>query len=318
MTPAMTHLVYSDINRRMRKKADRAKKGRRVRDFFAAEAEALMKSFRHIGTLIPASGQSGAAHPGEEGRYVESLIRSFLNKHLPQDVRAFSGFILRPATKTHLNNRERVEDDDEHSTQLDIVIYDLSRFPIYERFEEFVIVPPEGIVAIVSIKKNLYESHVQGEMEALSNAVRMCRHKNAQGHWVRGPSTTLLTFSSRIDSRTIDKIADGIFKKILKDGEGLQFDRLIGQVIVLDSFTLFKARPKPSNESVESAQYVLLKAQDAEAHLGLQFLLTGILSAYYDPTRSGIARPGFTSFQSGRSHDREVGQVKVKGLRCCE
>lgn len=290
--------------------------GQRIRDFFGAEVKALMDSYRNIETLIPAQNRSGSAHTGEEGRHIESILRSFLNRHLPANLKALSGFILRPATKTHRNRRERIKQGDEHSTQLDVIIYDVANFPIYEHFEEFVVVPPEGVVGVVSVKKNFYKSQLVNEIEVLSNVVRLCRHRNPAGTPVRGPNVALLTFSNCEPGSTEDNVADFIFKTISDRSGEIEFDQLVGQVVILDSLTVFKARPELDGEDVKPAQYITFKHKDNQEQLGLQFLLTGILSVFYDETRFTIARPGFTSFQSGKSQDRILGTIPVKGLRC--
>ena len=68
-------------------------KGERVRNFFNSESKALHALYRNIETLIPSAKRSGAAHTGEEGRYIEALLRSFLNKHLPKELEAL---LIRP------------------------------------------------------------------------------------------------------------------------------------------------------------------------------------------------------------------------------
>ena len=37
-------------------------------------------------TLIPAKNRNGADHNGEDGRYVETLIREYLKRYLPEVV----------------------------------------------------------------------------------------------------------------------------------------------------------------------------------------------------------------------------------------
>jgi hypothetical protein len=81
-------------------------KGNRVRSFFEIEARTLQERYRIIETLLPNVKTKGAAHRGEEGRFIESLLRTFLNKHLPANLQAVSGFILCPATKTGVANIE--------------------------------------------------------------------------------------------------------------------------------------------------------------------------------------------------------------------
>src|SRR5262245_14818361 len=117
---------------------DDLNKGLRVRNFFELEARTLEENYKVIETLLPNPKTKGAAHRAEEGRFIESLIRSFLNRHLPANLRAVSGFILCPSTKTGISNVKRVQHfDDRHSTQLDVIVYDFDSYPVYERFEEF-------------------------------------------------------------------------------------------------------------------------------------------------------------------------------------
>ena len=49
--------------------------------------------------------------------------------------------------------------------------------------------------------------------------------------------------------------------------------------------------------------------------MGFQFLLTGILSVYYDNTRNYISRPGFTAFPSHRACDKKLGDIEVRAIR---
>jgi uncharacterized protein DUF6602 len=163
-------------------KMDDAQKGLRVREFFQIEAKTLLERYHTIETLLPHAKTRGAAHRGEEGRYIESLLRSFLNKHLPANLRAVSGFILCPSTKTGVQNVERVtEHHDRHSRQLDVIVYDFDAYPVFERFEEFCIVPPEGVVGVISVKKKLYNREIKNEIVALKEAADLCRHRHRRG-----------------------------------------------------------------------------------------------------------------------------------------
>ncbi len=58
-------------------------KGDRVRQFFSSQTSGILALYKNIETLIPSQTKAGAAHVAEEGRYLESILRSFLNKHLP-------------------------------------------------------------------------------------------------------------------------------------------------------------------------------------------------------------------------------------------
>lgn len=301
-------------------KKDLSKKGQRIRDFFNNECRSLLSTYRNIESLIPSKEHAGADHSGEEGRHVESLIRAFLNKHLPKELEALSGFILRPATKVGDNDRERRQiEEDQHSTQIDVIIYDSTNYPVYERFEEFVIVPPEGVVGIVSVKKNLYGNQLEKEFESLQNAAQLCVFKNRKHQIVRGPSTCIISFSNRIKpTKSFDTKCEWIYEQILASHKKLTFDQCIGQIICLDEFSVFKRRPNDDKEVNfnKMAKYVAFNhSSDDECHMGLQYLITGILAAYHHPSRKMEARPGFTSFQSGRNEDIELGDLEVTQLR---
>ncbi|MHA8103627.1 DUF6602 domain-containing protein [Aquirufa nivalisilvae] len=293
-------------------------KGERVRQFFNSETKTLLSLYKNIETLIPAGKKSGSGHVAEEGRYIESILRSFLNKHLPNDLKAFSGFILRPATKTGNHDRSRRQNElDQHSQQIDIIVYDHKNYPVFETFEEFAIVPPEGVVGIISVKKNLYYNQIHHELESLMNAAELCQVKTNKNGIMRGPSTCLIGFSNQIKpKKNFKEIVKHIFKKIESTHRSKYFDQCIGQIISLDSFTIFKKRPNSERNFNKKAKYVAFKhATEDEFHFGLQFLLTGILAAYYHITRKPELRPGFTSFPTNRSHDIELGNIDVNKLR---
>lgn len=100
-------------------------KANRVRTYFNSETKVLLEKYKRIESFLPSSHRAGSSHTGEEGRFIEALIREFLNKHLPSNIEAGTGFIYRPATKTGKNNRTRRRTEtDKHSKQLDIIIYD--------------------------------------------------------------------------------------------------------------------------------------------------------------------------------------------------
>ena len=45
-----------------------------------SDASNLLRQFQ---VLIPADGREGAAHTGEDGMYVEALLKSYIQKFLP-------------------------------------------------------------------------------------------------------------------------------------------------------------------------------------------------------------------------------------------
>ena len=282
-------------------------KGLRVRRFFELEAQALQDSYRVIETLLPNDKTKGSAHRAEEGRHIESLLRSFLNRHLPGNLRAVSGFILCPSTKTGISDLTRVQEfEDRHSTQLDVIVYDFDAYPVYERFEEFCIVPPEGVVGIISVKKNLYSKAIGDELTALRNAAELCYQKDR-----RGPFTALFAFSAEVsDDKQLNL---HIFKQIHRVHLNGRFDFMINEVSVLSRTVVFKIRSDHSEPN--HARYVGVDCREA-VHIPLQRILNSLLSVYYDPTRgSNKERPGFVSFEKDTfKQSPQLGNVKYASL----
>lgn len=272
-------------------------KGSRIRSYFEAEAQSLRERIRIIETLLPAPRGRGSAHRGEEGRHIESLLRDFLNRHLPAQLRALSGFILRPSTKTGRNDLSRLENEtDEHSSQLDIIVYDVARFPVYERFEEFIVAPPEGVVGIISVKKRLRVNTLPAELTSLAHAAQLCR--SPQG---KGPYLGLFAFAA---DEPPEKLGAAIFNRIQQTLSNKPFCSLINEVSVFDKLVVFKFSPEDSPPG--QAKFVQLDCTDMHTktealHLPIQRILQSLLGVHHDPSRGTlIERPGFASFYRGQ------------------
>lgn len=290
--------------------------GSRIQDCRSNEVGSILRTYQQFETLIPSRKGAGAGHKGEDGRFVEDLLREYLNRCLPTGLEVLTGFILRPAVKTGRTGKERKAESDRHSTQLDIIVFDSANYPIFQRFGNSVIVPPEGVVGIVSVKKHLSDGDIKKECNALFEAASLCAMPgaNSRADKIRGPYLALVSIKSKIDKKRIDAL-EWIFKQVKDTYTGKQdttFDKLIGFIGALDEWSIFKRRP---DTKLTQAEYVGFKHQDGESHLGLQFLLTGILSVFYDETRRNLRRPGYTAFPSGRPHDKRLGEIPCTRLR---
>lgn len=290
--------------------------GKRIQNHWSSEVEALVKTYQQFENLIPAEKGTGAQHRGEDGRYVEDLLREYLIRYLPSGLEVLTGFILRPAVKTGESGKERKTEQDKHSTQLDIIIFDSANYPVFQRFGNSVIVPPEGVIGIISVKKHLNDGDIQKECEALFNAATLCEtlKSNDPTDKVRGPYIALISVKANIEKVKTD-ILEWIYNQMSTVYSGkpdLTFDKLVGFVGALDEWSIFKRRP---DNHLTGATYVGFKHKNGESHLGFQFLLTGVLSVFYDETRRNIRRPGYTAFPSRRSHDKTLGTIPCTRLR---
>jgi len=289
--------------------------GKRIQEYWGKEVDALVEIYQQFERLIPNSDTKGAAHKGEDGRYIEELVRQYLKRYLPATVEVLTGFILRPAVKTGLKGKERKNETDTHSAQLDIIIHDSGNYPIFQRFGDSVIVPPEGVLAIISVKKHLNSTDIKKESAALMNASKLCFTKGQNGQYIRGPFLSIISVKSNIAKKKT-KNHDWIFKELQKTYNITPkpyFDELVGYIGALNEWSIFKIRPE--GVTITSADYIYFEHTNTETHFGLQYILTGILSVFYDPTRSKVNRPGFTAFPSKRGTDKKLGTIQVNGIR---
>ena len=282
--------------------------GSRIQKYWSNEMQAMLDTYKQFQILIPAEDRDGAAHNGEDGRYVETLIKEYLKRYLPKELEVLTGFILRPAVKTGLKNRSRQREKDSHSTQLDIIVYNSAQYPIFQRFGDSVIVPPEGVVGIISVKKKLREADISHEINALKSAAKLCRCIDDRGIALRGPFLALVSMEAfeKKTKATEEWIFDKIQNAVSSDD---CFDDLIGYIGSFNKWSIFKRRPTKN-----VAEYISFVHREDEIHLGFQFLLTGLLSVYYDCTRNHISRPGFTAFPSDRKCDMQLGEIKVRAI----
>lgn len=261
----------------------------------------MIELYTNFQSLVPATSGKGAAHRGEDGRFVETLIRDLLAKYLPKELEVLTGFIIKPAVKCD-SDKSRKNEEDDHSTQLDIIIYNTARYPVFMRYGDTALVPPEGVISIISVKKTLSGQDIAKESKALRNAARLCMHTN-----LRPPFLSIISMDSNISKRDV---LDWIFKQLKNsytdcngdDKKDLAFDETIGYIGAIRRWSIFKKRPKRNlDEPPYKAEYIAFKHEDATTYqLPIQFLLTGILSVYYDKSRNTISRPGFTGFPSNQ------------------
>lgn len=120
----------------------------------------------------------GDAHWGEEGKYKEILLKQMIQRYLPQDLSIGTGFI---ATKT--------DESISTTSQIDLIVYQNSYPPLF-REEDFVILHPEPICAIIEVKTNIYSSKPDLEKifdKASRNAIKVLQSKqNYTTHFFNG------------------------------------------------------------------------------------------------------------------------------------
>ena len=59
--------------------------GKRIQNYWSNEMQAMLDTYKQFQILIPAENRNGAAHNGEDGRYVETLMREYLKRYCTID-----------------------------------------------------------------------------------------------------------------------------------------------------------------------------------------------------------------------------------------
>tara|TARA_R110001592_G_scaffold88299_12_gene260088 strand:- start:2005 stop:2994 length:990 start_codon:yes stop_codon:yes gene_type:complete len=306
---------------------------KRISDYFENETQSLLNRYSNIESLIPkVKGRKdtgtipeGAYHTAEEGRFLEEILKTILNKHLPKGIRAITGFILRPASQVGEddNRRKRDQKIDLHSPQLDIIVYDTQNFPVFESFGDFAIVPPEGVIGIVSVKKNLYLNQVEDEIQALKYSASLCWNYNyredVSGYkagkddyrqLVKGPVTALLTFKNKETQEGLTNKIFDLVKNIYD--EKTPSDGMIKQISVINEFTLYRGKERIKGDKFR-VPFIKYDHTD-RINFAIQMLLRSLFEVYYDRSRSPInIRPGYIHFDIDTLKNKEFNHtVKSK------
>ena len=126
--------------------------GQQILPRFRTVAKSYAELFRaqrnHVHELLR------GAHNYSSGVFRESLIRNFLTTVLPQSISVDSGFVYG-------------FDQIPNSKQIDILVWDSSRHAAVYRTREFVIVPPEAVIAAISVKTSLGHDELVDSLENL-------------------------------------------------------------------------------------------------------------------------------------------------------
>ena len=277
--------------------------GERLEKYWAAEMQAVIDKYRQFEILIPSTYTKGAGHRAEDGRYVESLLKSTLKKFLPGGLEIFSGFILKVGAKSWDAKSKKYVVEDKHSTQLDMIVYDKECAPVYQVFADTAVVPPEGVIAVISIKKRLYASDLKPEFTALKNVAELCAQSGKKGPFL---GLVGMEYQYMNPQRAFTRVATCIEE--VQDKKCISYEELPGFVGALKSWTIHK----PHRKGKKAADYLLYIHDKEEEHLGIQYLLKGILDVYYSKGRGHGEEPRMFSFPSNRQFNGDKKTILYK------
>lgn len=110
------------------------------------------------------------AHDPSLGNYKERLLKTIIADFIPKRYEIGTGFVLFPTRQLQEESEAYAASPDAHSPhevskQLDIIVYDSSTFPVVFRDEDFVVVRPEAVNAIIEVKGSLNQKSTDSAIE---------------------------------------------------------------------------------------------------------------------------------------------------------
>ncbi len=141
-------------------------------EFYSADAETLQIKYRQIEKLI---GRSH--HAASEGDYCEALLKEFLRRTLPRQFSVDGGFIRKVSATDFVTSSRGVTTESVIATpQLDIIVHDSTDYAPLFRSEDFVVVLPEAVRAIIEVKKCLTWQRLDEAVKNISETRCLLRH----------------------------------------------------------------------------------------------------------------------------------------------
>jgi hypothetical protein len=130
-------------------------------------------------------------HYPSEGQNLEYVVRSYLRRRIPRRFEVSTGFISTLEANKQTNGEPQVTR--KISRQFDVLIWDADTFPPLFRADDFVVVVPESVRAIIEVTKCLDIAKVREDLEKFDGLYELYSWER-QGF---RPYTAMLAFSSK-------------------------------------------------------------------------------------------------------------------------
>lgn len=120
------------------------------------------------------------AHYPSIGRYKEKLLAKLISEYIPKTFEVGTGFVLFPVEKKFKNKPPNGFDPlnmSAHiiSKQCDILVYDAGSVPVIFKDDDFVVLRPEAVKAVIEVKGSLNPKEVGSSLKGLLDFGRKWR-----------------------------------------------------------------------------------------------------------------------------------------------
>jgi hypothetical protein len=130
-------------------------------------------------------------HHPSEGQYLEYVVRSYLRRRIPKRFEISTGFISTLEASSQVGGEPQAVR--KVSRQFDILIWDADTFPPLFRADDFVIVMPESVRAVIEITKCLDTRKMREDLGKFDDLYELYSWERQKFR----PYTAMLAFSSK-------------------------------------------------------------------------------------------------------------------------
>ncbi len=238
------------------------------------EVDKLLLGVDLFRKILPHKKNNASTHNGEEGKFIEGLIKEFLTGALPKSVSVGSGFILFSRGQ------------DVCSYQVDIIIYDHLNYAPMMKYGDSVIVSEKSVIAALSIKKKLRPQDIKKEIDSLSLIGSMCGKSGHPSPYLSIFSLDILNSTKRGNfEKTIQVVKNEILNSYSQRKNKWSYNELIDSLIVLDKFIIKKKSYKKVDDD-QYTDYIMNGSNGNHRYIYLQMIIHGITKVIDE--RSGL------------------------------
>lgn len=144
-------------------------------------------------------------HYPSEGQYLEYAVRSYLRRRIPRRFEISTGFISTLEVNKQAVGEPRTTR--KVSRQFDILIWDADTYPPLFRADDFVIVIPESVRAVIEITKCLDAAKMREDLEKFDDLYELYSWERLRFR----PYTAMLAFSSKRKMKDLLQILERFY-----------------------------------------------------------------------------------------------------------
>jgi hypothetical protein len=149
----------SEENRNLRSDYEESRQ-RDLADYMSLIGQGFTSNLNRLSKLL------GDTHELSVGRYKERLLMKVIADFIPKRYSVGSGFVIFPGTNIEsFSNTSSSQHNHDISRELDIIVYDSLNYSTVFKDEDFVIVKPESVRAIIEVKGYLNNQQINDFME---------------------------------------------------------------------------------------------------------------------------------------------------------